>query len=342
VLFAKAFSPVKLGLYIAALLGLVLAVAIVIYHNAGLVLGTLFSQGPGLIGVIGFHAVPVLFSAGAWWIITRAEWRGGRFLDFIGARLIREAVNDLLPTAQVGGPLAGARLLTLRGAPGAPVAASLFVDVTGEVASELLFVFLGIGLLAMDGRAPEAVRLALIGTAIMGPAVLGFVFAQRAGLVRLIDRFVRDLYRKLGRGGGEEPAEALHDIVWRIYARLGPLSLSFALHVICWVVGAGEIYLALLLLGQTPTIAEALILESLGQAIRSAAFVVPAGLGVQEGGFLVLGAAFGLSAPVSLALSLTKRVREIAFGGLSLLGWQVLEGRKLAQSLRVPAPLNSK
>jgi glycosyltransferase 2 family protein len=328
---------VKFGLYIAALLGLVLAIAIVIYNNAELVLGTLFSQGPGLIGVIAFHAVPLFFSAAAWWVMTRTEWRQGRLSDFIAARLIREAVNDLLPTAQVGGPLAGARLLTLRGAPGAPVAASLFVDVTGEVASELIFVFMGIGLLALDGRAPEAVRLALIGTAIMGPAVIGFVFAQRAGLVRMIDRFVRDLYRKLGRGGAEEPEEELHDIVWRIYGRLGPLSLSFVLHIICWVLGAGELYLALWLLGERPTIAEAIVLESLGQAIRSAAFVVPAGLGVQEGGFLVLGAAFGLSAPVSLALSLTKRVREVAFGGLSLLGWQILEGRKLAQSLRAPA-----
>jgi putative membrane protein len=219
----------------------------------------------------------------------------------------------------------------------------LFVDVTGEVASELIFVFIGIGLLALDGRAPDAVRTALIGTAIMGPAVIAFVCAQRAGLVRLIDRFVRDLYQKLGRGGArEEPTEELHDIVWRIYGRLGPLALSFFVHVLCWILGASEIYFALWLLGQEPSIAEAIILESMGQAIRSAAFVVPAGLGVQEGGFLVLGAAFGLPAPVSLALSLTKRVREIAFGGLSLLGWQILEGRKLAQSLRAPAAANGK
>jgi putative membrane protein len=324
---------VKLWLYIAAVLGIGLTVAIVVLNNAGLVLGTVVSQGPGIILVVGFHAVPLVFSAGAWWVVTRTDWPS-RFWSFMKARLLREAVNDLLPTAQLGGPLAGARLLTLGGAPTTPVAASLFVDLTLEVASELIFAFIGIGLLALDGRAPEAVRYALFGTAILGPAVIAFVVAQRAGLVHMIDRAARKMFAQFGYDRGEA-AQSLHDAVWRSYGRTGALAFSFVLHIACWILGAGEIWLAFYFLGHPVSIAEAIILESLGQALRSAAFVVPAGLGVQEGGFILLGTAFGIPPNISLAMSLTKRVRELVFGGFSLLAWQVLEGRNFARKLRL-------
>jgi len=326
---------VKIGLYIAAVIGIGLTVAIIIYTNAALVLDTVLSQGlVGIVAVVSFHAVPLVFSAGAWWVVTRPDWPSG-FWAFMRARILREAVNDLLPTAQLGGPLAGARLLILQGAPGLPVAASLFVDLTLEVLSELVFAFIGIGLLALDGRAPEAVRIALIGTAILGPAVIAFVMAQRVGLVHMIDRAARNMFKKFGYDQGEA-AQSLHDAVWRSYGRKGTVAVSFGLHVLCWILGAGEIWLAFYFLGHPVTIAEALILESLGQAIRSAAFVVPAGLGVQEGGFILLGTAFGLPPSLSLAMSLTKRVREIVFGGVSLLAWQIVEGRNFARVLREP------
>jgi putative membrane protein len=327
---------VKLWLYTAAVLGLGLTVAIVIYNNAGEILSTILSQGPGIILVVASHAVPLAFSAGAWWVVTRADWPGS-FPAFVKARLLREAVNDLLPVAQLGGPLAGARLLTLGGAPGLPVAASLFVDLTLEVSSELAFALMGIALLALDGRAPAAVHYALIGMAVLAPAVIAFVVAQRAGLVHLIDRAARKMFAKFGYDKGEA-AQSLHDAVWRSYGRLGTIVLSFVLHVLCWCLGALEIWLALYFLGAPLSIAECLILESLGQALRSAAFLVPAGLGVQEGGFILLGAAFGLSSPIALAMSLTKRVREVVFGGASLLAWQMIEGRSFARRLRNPAP----
>jgi hypothetical protein len=58
----------------------------------------------------------------------------------------------------------------------------------------------------------------------------------------------------------------------------------------------------------------ALLLESLGQAIRGAAFAVPGALGVQEGGYLLLAPLVGLPPDMALALSLAKRAREIILG----------------------------
>ena len=88
-------------------------------------------------------------------------------------------------------------------------------------------------------------------------------------------------------------------VLWRIAERLSK---------------AGEVWLALWLIGMPVSVGEALILESLTQAVRAAAFLAPAGIGVQEGGLVVIGAALGLGPDLSLALSLTKRFRELVVG----------------------------
>src|SRR5262249_59380092 len=96
-------------------------------------------------------------------------------------------------------------------------------------------------------------------------------------------------------------------------------------HVVSGLPGAGEIWLALRFLGHPVGLARAIVIESLAESVRTAAFTVPGALGVQEGGFLVLGRLFGLTPDVALALSLAKRVREVALGVPGLVAWQ-LEG----------------
>ena len=44
--------------------------------------------------------------------------------------------------------------------------------------------------------------------------------------------------------------------------------------------------------------------------MRSAGFAVPGALGIQEGGFILLGSMFGLGAANAVALSLVKRLPE--------------------------------
>jgi uncharacterized membrane protein YbhN (UPF0104 family) len=69
-------------------------------------------------------------------------------------------------------------------------------------------------------------------------------------------------------------------------------------------------------------------IESLLFAIRNAAFMVPSGLGVQEGAYAVLGPLFGLPAEAALAVSLLKRARDVAIGVPALLSWQFVESRR--------------
>ena len=66
-----------------------------------------------------------------------------------------------------------------------------------------------------------------------------------------------------------------------------------------------EIWLALHFLGSPVTLWQAVMIEALIQAISSAAFFVPGGLGVQEGGFILIGSALGLDPTTSLALAVS-------------------------------------
>ena len=86
--------------------------------------------------------------------------------------------------------------------------------------------------------------------------------------------------------------------------------------------GASHIFVCGLL-GFAVSWSDALLLESVGQAIRGAAFAIPGALGVQEGGYLLLASLVGLPPGTGLALSLAKRARELMLGlpGLLYLHW---------------------
>jgi uncharacterized membrane protein YbhN (UPF0104 family) len=82
-------------------------------------------------------------------------------------------------------------------------------------------------------------------------------------------------------------------------------------------------------LGQPLGVIEVFILESLSSGVRAATFMVPGSLGALEGSFVLLGALFGLPAETALAISLSKRVRELALGLPGLFVWHWMEGHYL-------------
>ena len=246
---------------------------------------------------------------------------------------MRESINSLLPVAQVGGEFIGARLLTFWGVPGGSAGASVVVDLFVQTATQFVFTLVGLACLIQAGGDTDIVRGVAIGLAILGPALIGFFIAQRFGGFRLLDKALATFTRD-PQWGGLGTATSLHDRLQVIYGRKRHLFAAFAIHLVIWFVGVMEIWTALHYMGHTVNYRTALVIESLGQAVRGAAFVVPGAIGVQEGGFIALCAVFGIPAPTAIALSLIKRLPEITLGIPGLFIWQGLEGRQALRRAR--------
>ncbi len=320
---------------VGTILGLGLALWLVATNDLGAVAEAFGRIGlPGLLAIVLVRAAVIALCGLAWARILDGL-SAARTGAFITLRFVREGINVLLPVASVGGDLVGGRLLTFQGVAGALAAASILVDMLMQVATQALFALGGIVLLMrVEGEA--AARLA--GWALQALLVTGLVLAaffafQRTGALRGIERRLANLGRRFVRDSGSPGSEAGSvqaslDRAWD-RSRRGHLAQSFALHLAAWILGAAEIWIALTFIGiENVGFAEALVIEALSQAIKSAAFPVPSGLGVQEGGFVLLGALFGIDAGTALALSLAKRVPDVVLGLPSLLIWQHLEARR--------------
>ncbi|MDQ6684705.1 MAG: lysylphosphatidylglycerol synthase domain-containing protein, partial [Pseudomonadota bacterium] len=309
---------------------LVLAVALFVHDGLEPIGRLLATAGWGLVLAGLFHVVPMIVNAQAWKVLLVPTARTS--LAVMSAAVwIRESVNGLLPVARIGGEIACYRSLVQRGTPRVAVAASLIVDMAVSLLSQGVFCLVGVGLLVARGLDDRfAVQL---GLAFVVLVALGGVFAvlQRAGLFERLARLANRLVA--GRWDDLEQYSARIDRATRlIYRRRGRVVACLAWQLLGWLLGAGEIWLALHFLGHPTSLADALILEGIVQAISSVAFVVPGALGVQEGGFLVLGAALGLAGPTALALAVARRIRDAVIFFPGLLAWQWFERRSSADS----------
>jgi uncharacterized membrane protein YbhN (UPF0104 family) len=152
------------------------------------------------------------------------------------------------------------------------------------------------------------------------------VFAQRWGGVRLFEKLLLTIAERMGWNRLEGIA-GLDQALARVYRLRRQLLIAGLHHMVAWSLGTGEVMIAAWALGHPLGIGQSYVIESLAQAIRSVAFFVPGALGVQEGGFVILAALFGVPTDVALSISLTKRIRELALGLPGLVAWQLQELR---------------
>ncbi len=266
-------------------------------------------------------------AAVCWWLLLdRQNARTLRATLLL--RWVRESVNVLLPVAQVGGEVVGARLITFWGVPKSLAAASVLVDLLAQTATQFVFTLIGVALLAVHGGGGPSCAGCWSGWPCWArgsrASTRRSASAARGCSTGVLRHFTDDP-RWAAVGGG---LAAMNEPHGRIYRRGGRLAAVFALHFAIWFFGVLEVWLALRFMGVPAPYGTALVIESLGQAVRGAAFAVPGGIGVQEAGFVALCAVFGIPAPAAIALSLAKRFPEVVLGLPGLLAWQGIESRR--------------
>jgi len=311
-------------------LGLALFVALVLSVGVGDVAEALAQGGWALPAVVAAHLLPLAMDAEAWRLLFDRTMRPG-FWRACRLRWISEAVNNLLPVAQLGGEFARARLAAAPPLTLSRTGAAATADVTVGAITQIPFALVGLGGLAAVAADDQGALLwsLLAGLGLFLALILAFLRMQRAGPGRVVMALVHRVAP--GAAGAADPA-ALDREILAIYARRRALAASAAWRLIGWVAGAGEIWVALALLGAPVTWQEAVVIEAILQLARSVAFVVPAALGVQEGSLVLMAAAFGLPGEMGLALSLIRRGRDLVLGVPGLLVWQFWEVRRLRRA----------
>ena len=321
----------RLTVRIALLAGLALLIALLAREGTA-ILTPIEQAGWVLLWLVPLHALPLLLDSRGWQALIPERVPPGRLLWIA---TVREAVNRLLPVANIGGELIGIRLLAAGGVEGVRAAASVTAEVLLTLFSQYLFVLIGVTcLLSLTGTVRSASDV-LIGLGASLPLIVLFAALLHYGSV--FERMEKVAVKMLGEqmlsllnGKWSALDAALRALLadWRRWLRTLAWQLAGMLS------GTIETWLALRWLGHSVSAEAAVVLESLMQAARTFIFIVPAGIGIQEATLVGVGRLIGVDAELALALSLTKRMREILFSAPALLSWYWTEGKRELHHVR--------
>jgi len=311
--------------FVLLILGMLLVFAL--FRRIGLapVLSAIASLSWLLPLLILFPACLMVTCDGLGW---RYAFRRDRvpFRILVRARLAGEAVNVTTPVASLGGEPVKAWLV--RGyAPLSESVPSVVIAKTTLTIAQALFVLMG--LLAAVQTLPagsELLRGMRWMVALICLAVAGFVAVQALGVAGAIGR-VLERVGVMNTGGPAGVLSRIDRELAGFYRRApGRLALSVLWHLAGWSVGMLEGYFIMRALNLPVSLAHAMVVESVEAAIAFAAFMIPGRAGVQEAAHVTAFVALGLGAPVGLAFTVVRRLRQVVWAGLGYLALVTLQG----------------
>ena len=230
------------------MLGLALLTVLIIYHGMADVMAAMGVAGWGVL-VISVYSLLILAADTLGWQRLIPTSSRPSFTTLFWTRWLCGSINSLLPVIQVGGDVVRARLIALRGVPGPIAGASVVVDITAAVITQIFFSFIGIFFLLQQEKLGNFAIFSVIGVFLLTLLITGFYFAQRAGLFRklahLLERLINLESWKTIVGG----VKALDEAVDATYGRRMDFLAACSWRFLGWGIGTGEVWLALYFLG---------------------------------------------------------------------------------------------
>ena len=277
------------------------------------------------------------------WSMTLPRGHGISFPSLLRIRWSGESVNNILPSAYVGGEAVKVYLLQKRGVSPGDGATSAVVSKSAQTVGQFLFVLLGAIVFYRLAAGNAQLRTALSVVVLAGCAAVGLLFwIQRQGLFRLflaVTHACRVRFDALQ--SRREKILALDQTILGFY-RTQPRRFyaSTALYFCGWLLDTVEIFLVAWLLDMPITWTQALVMEAFTGVAKVLGMWIPGSLGVQESGIVLLGRLAGLPDTLASAYALIRRARELVFvaAGMLLLYWTEASWRFL-KSREAKAPL---
>jgi putative membrane protein len=314
-------------------IGIVLLIAVFAQHDPKSIVVAVIGIGWGVFAIPPWRIASIFSSAAGWFCLFPREARLP-YLHLVQGRWISEAVNHLLPMAQIGGNVVRGRL-AYRAAQslqptltGPAIAAVLIIDISGALAARVILVVVGFLLLWQRHLLGSAGAMTGIGLSLV-PLVFLLAIQHRSLLSGAAGLLRRPKWHRLLEAV-DATAQDLATHLAALYRRWSAVALDIVWHLAAGLFRVGETWTILLLLGRPVSVIEALLIEVMASTVRALAFLIPGGLGAQEGGFLLICHLLGVAPNLALALAVTKRARDAALGLPALVDWLILERRTRA------------
>ena len=311
-------------------IGLAVMTVLVAWQGFAEVGSILVSSGWAILFVPLAWVPSAFLNARCWQTLFRPSF-GPSFWQAFYAQWMGRAVNTLLPVATIGGEVVKARALILWGIDARHASASAIVDKTVQAVTLVMWGVLGVVLLATMSDMHELAMWALIGFALLGAGIAGFLVVQRAGMFSLLARSAHWVTKADGFRKILVTAEEVDETTRALYRDPRRVATATAWRMTALIIQTAEVWVAAYLLGYPLGLLEAIMVKSLTTTISDAAFVVPNNYGIQEGAFVLIGGLVGIPPDAALALSLATRIRELLFDVPGLLFWQHTEARALVR-----------
>lgn len=246
------------------------------------------------------------------------------FLALIRIRWAGESVNNVLPSAYIGGETVKVYLLRKKGVSGKTGATGAVVSKTAQTVAQLILIILAsVAFLRIAGDRP-GLPFAMLMVICTGALVLaGLFWVQRRGIfnsvLALVSAFrIRPRFVEKYRGRIAEADGAISGF----YREHRPRFYASTIFYLCgWLMDTLEIYLVAYLLGMPITWPQALAVEGFTGVAKALGMWVPGSLGIQESGIVMLGRLAGLPDTLSVSYALFRRAREVLFAAA---GWLIL------------------
>lgn len=290
------------------------------------------------IGVIGMCWVFVIYIIAFFadvvvWLLTvprlpvNLRWLKRFYL----IRMAGTAFNFVTPMASMGGePIKAMMLKSYYDVPYKESGVSLVTSKTADTIGLVIFLMLGFAVLSLSDKFDAYYKtVAGVGLIALTIGIIGFFLVQRyritsnsAGWLSRT-RFGNKLIHAL------ETIQELDDKLVNFYTQhRSRFALSIFLGTLNWLLGAVEIYVVMIFLDHPVSFADAMIIESLVQLVRTGTFFIPAGIGAQDGIFFLVCKVITGQPELGVAVAMIRRFREFIWVGLGLLIYWVYSRRK--------------
>jgi glycosyltransferase 2 family protein len=243
------------------------------------------------------------------------------FLRLLRIRWAGESVNNLVPSAYVGGEAVKVLLLRDCGIAATDGASSAVISKTAQSLAQMIFVVLASGFLFYLAGDTPALRAGLATILVLGILALAFLLAiQRMGAYRAATALVRVLpFAVPAIDKRKEKLQTLDRAILAFYReRPGSFYRSTALYFCGWLLDTVEIYLVAYLLGLPISWTQALVVEAFAGVAKALGMWIPGSLGVQESGIVLVGRLAGIPETLGAAYALIRRARELVFAAIGL------------------------